>query len=155
MTEESKPKLSELVYRGLVRLPADLGVRADKDDQDFVRRKKYKNTGGPENGLSVFRKARFPNLQALWDRLGIRNPVGVAECVLKKLEQKRLQFVTDEEHVSIRCPDCDMSRLPKVCRPKGSKDHWECSLFDIDTFDLEQAFELVEKPAVRTLTPKK
>lgn len=155
MTEKSKPKSSELVYRGLVRLPADLESRAPKDDQDFVRRKKYRKTGKPENGLSVFRKDKFSTLQDLWDRMRMVNAVGVSECVLKKLEDKGLQFISDDEHVSIRCSECDMAELPIVCKPTGAMDYWDCPLFDIDRFDLEQAFDLVEKPSVRTLTPKK
>jgi hypothetical protein len=155
MAEESKPKSSEMVYRGLVRLPADLSTRSPKDDQDFVRRKKYKNTGGPENGISVFRKEKLPTLQALWDRMGIRNPVGVSECVISKLEEKALKFVIDDEHISIRCPDCDMKKLPTICKPNEGKDHWDCPFFDLDRFELEQIFDLVEGPAPRTLTPKK
>jgi hypothetical protein len=156
MTEEAKPKPTELVYRGLVRVPAELETRAPKDDQDFVRRKKYKKTGGPENGLSVFRKEKFRKLQDLWDRMRMSNPVGVSECMLKTLEDKGLKFITDDEHISIRCSECDMAKLPdKICKPKDATDHWACPFFDIDRFDLEQAFELVQAPAVRTLTTKK
>lgn len=134
MAEKSRPKCSEFVYRGLVRLPAELDTREPKDDQDFVRRKRYRKTGKPENGLSVFRKKKFRTLQEFWDRLHISNPIGA--------------------HISIRCPECDMEKLPTICKPKGAKDHWACPFFDIDRFELEQAFDLIEPPAVRALTAK-
>jgi len=85
----------------------------------------------------------------------MNSAVGVSECMLKTLEEKGLKFIVDDEHISIRCPECDLQKLPTICKPKEAKDHWACPLFDIDRFDLEQAFELVEKPAVRVLTPKK
>lgn len=154
MAEESRPKCSEFVYRGLVRLPAELDTREPKDDQDFVRRKKFRKTGKPENGLSVFRKKKFRTLQEFWDRLHMSNPIGVSECVLKTLEDKGLQLIIEDAHISIRCPECDMEKLPTICKPNGAKDHWACPFFDIDRFELEQAFDLIEPPAVRALTAK-
>jgi len=158
MTEEPKPKSTELVYRASVRLSTELERRAPKDGQDFVRRKNYRKTGKPENGLSVFRKDKFPTLQALWDRMGMSSAVGVSECIIKKLDDKGLKFILggeDSDRVSVRCPDCDMKELPQICKPKEAKDHWVCAFFGIDTFDLNHDFQLVEAPAVRKLTTKK
>jgi hypothetical protein len=158
MADDAKPKSSELVLRALVRLPAELALRASKDEDDFVRRKQYKKTGLPENGISLFRKEKFATTQGVWDRLGMVKPsVGLAECAFGKIKSKGLKYkVTGEnaEHISLRCPDFDMSDLPAICKPAKGKHFGECPFFDVDTFDLEADFELAEKPAKRNLTAK-
>ena len=140
MAAKAKPKSSELLLRALVRLPAELTFRASKDDNDFVRRKQYKKTGLPENGISLFRKEKFATTQRVWDRLGMVNPsVGLAQCAFGKLESKGLKYkITGEnaEHISLRCPDCDMSDLPTICKPMKGKHFSDCPFFDVDTFDL-------------------
>jgi len=120
MTDDTKPKSFEIVLRALVRLPAELISRPPKDEDDFVRRKLYRKTGKPENGISLFRKDKFETAQDVWDRLGMSNPVGLSECAFGKIEAKGLQHkVTGDksEHISLRCPDCDMSDLPTICKP--------------------------------------
>jgi hypothetical protein len=148
MSNDEKLKSSELVLRALVRLPVDLGVRPFMDDNDFVRRKNYKNTGRPENGISLFRKDKFATTQAVWDRLRMSNQVGLAECAFGKIESKGLKYIIDgenAEHVSLRCPACDMKNEPgAICKPD---DFSKCPFFDIDTFDLEAEFEVTEPPA--------
>jgi hypothetical protein len=149
---------TELLYRGLVRLPTELKSRPSQDAEDFLRRKNYRKTGKPENGLSVFRKTKFANLQAFWDRLSMTNPVGVAECKTQQIESKGLKLKiggANAEHISIRCPDCNMKDAPEICKPAGAEDHWDCPFFDVDTFDLAQLFVVVDEPKVRTLTSKK
>jgi len=158
MADDTNPKSSELVLRALVRLPAEVTSRPSKDDNDFVRRKLYRNTGLPENGISLFRKQKFKTAQEVWDRLGMVNPsVGLAECAFAKLESKGFKHkVTGEnaEHISLRCPDCDMSDLPTICKPTKAMHFNQCPLFDVDTFDLEADFALTEAPAKRNLTGK-
>jgi len=158
MADDAKPRSSELVLRALVRLPAELTYRASKDDDDFVRRKLYKKTGLPENGISLFRKEKFATTQAVWDRLGMVKPlIGLAECPFGKITSKGLKHKVSGEnadHISLRCPDCNMSDLPTVCKPMRAKHFSECPFFEVDSFDLEAAFDLTEKPAKRTLTAK-
>lgn len=155
MSNDEKPKSSELVLRALVRLPAELGNRPSMDENDFVRRKKYRNTGKPENGISLFRKNKFATTQDVWDRLHMSNPVGLAEGIFGKVVSKGLKYIVggaESEHVSLRCPDCDMKNEPEtICEPT---DFSKCPFFDIDTFDLEAQFTITEQPAKRSLTPK-
>lgn len=82
----------------------------------------------------------------------MNNPIGVAQCALQPLQDKGLKFIAEKEHISIRCPDCDMRTLPAICKPKDARDHLDCPFFNIDRFDLEQVFELVDSPAPRRLT---
>ena len=157
MADDTNVKSSEQVVRALVRLPSELETRPPKDENDFLRRRDYRRTGKPENGISLFRKEKFASNQDIWDRLGMANPVGSAECEFKKVEEKGLQYKVsgkELEHISLRCPDCDLSELPAVCKPKWAKDHNECPFFDVDTFDLNAVFDLIEKPMKRNLTAK-
>ncbi|MBS2007338.1 MAG: hypothetical protein JST01_09880 [Cyanobacteria bacterium SZAS TMP-1] len=157
MSGDKKLKSSEMVYRGLVRLPSELTTRPAMDENGFLRRKLYKKSGKPENGISVFRKDKFPTLQDLWERLQMRNPVGLSEYTVRVLQAKGLKLVIsgpNSEHISVRCVDCDMRELLEICKPAGSKDFFDCPLFDVDTYDLEAAFQLVEAPAVRVVAKK-
>jgi hypothetical protein len=83
--------------------------------------------------------------------------MGYSECIFEKVLAKRLRFkVTGVNgcHISLRCPECDMSDLPTYCKPKSAPDYSYCPFFDVDTFDLEPEFELIAAPALRALSPK-
>jgi hypothetical protein len=92
-------------------------------------------------------------------------PVGLAECTVERLEAKKPKLFVDgagKDHISIRCPDCDMKQarpgprreIIDVCKPASASDYRACPFFDVDTYDLEREFALIEEPAVRTLPPK-
>jgi hypothetical protein len=57
MSKDDKLKSSEIVVRVIVRLPDELKTRPSQDTEDFLRKKDYKGTGLPENGLSFLRKS--------------------------------------------------------------------------------------------------
>lgn len=93
MSEDKKLGASELLYHGLVRLPKTLSIRPTMDDRDFLRRRNYKGTGKPENGISAFRKDSFPTLQQFWDRL---NPLRIFTMEMA-LFQKREKVITERQ----------------------------------------------------------
>lgn len=163
MSDDKELESSDMLVRALVRLHTQLEKREPKDEEDFLRKKNWRKTGIPENGLSLFRKKKFACPQALYDRMRIPLPVGLAECTVEMLQAKGLKLMVDgaeNEHVSVRCPNCDMKQarpgprreLIDVCKPTGANDHTSCPFFDVDTFDLEPEFEVIEAPAVRKLT---
>ncbi len=166
MSDDKQLKSSDMLVRALVRLHNQVGTRKAKDEEDFLRKKNWRKTGLPENGLSTFRKSKFENAQAVFDRMGITLPVGLSECEVEKLEAKGLKLMVDgaaRDHVSVRCPECDMKQgrpgntrdLTDVCKPLGAADYKTCPFFDVDTFDLEPEFAVIEEPTVRTLAPRK
>ncbi len=140
MSDDDVLKSSDMLVRALVRLHSQLKLRKPKDEEDFLRKKNWRKTGLPENGLSTFRKKKFANTKAVYDRLGIPLPVGLAECAVGKLEAKGLKLIVDgaaKDHVSVRCPECDMKKarpgntrdLTDVCKPTQATDYNSCPFF--------------------------
>lgn len=61
MPEPDEPKPDETVIRVIIRLPLEMTgdfARLSIDSEDFIRKLEYKNTGRPENGLSILRLNR-------------------------------------------------------------------------------------------------
>lgn len=148
--------------RGLLRFPSQMKgefARLHQDEDDFLRRTTYRLTSLPENGLSIFRKCKFDSLEEFYRRLGSKKATGVSECTLGSLTDKHLKYkVSGEqhEHISLRCPDCDMVDLETgICKPVTGASFADCPFFDkSDPFDLNGLFKEVEAPAFRT-APKK
>jgi hypothetical protein len=161
MTEDDKLKPDEVLTRALVRVPADLDPdigRPHQDTDDFVRKLNYRKTGKPENGISVFRRCKYPTHSEFYDRVNISLPMGASDCSLEKLIAKDIKPILDgakNDHVSLRCPDCDMAKLPEICKPSGHADHRECPLFSrLDLLELAALFKEVDPPADRNLRKK-
>jgi hypothetical protein len=159
MSQNDHPKAEEIVIRGLLRLPDEMSgafSRLHKDKRDFLRREKYLSTGKPENGISVFRKTIFDSPQKFYDRIGSKKPMGIAECKLGSLMAKNLKYTVSgakQEHLSLRCPDCDMVELDQgICKPQAGKSFHDCPFFGRDPLDLNGLFEEVEAPDPRILT---
>jgi hypothetical protein len=161
MTKDGQLKQDEILIRGLVRLPSDLDGefgRLHQDKGDFVRKANYRKTGKPENGISVFRRSNYPTNQEFYARVNIRLPMGASECALDKITAKGMKPILDnqeKDHISLRCPDCDMEKLPNICKPKSSGRLSNCPLFDkADPLGLDVAFQEVEAPTARPQTGK-
>lgn len=161
MTEDEKLKPDEVLTRGLVRLPAELDPdlgRPNQDNDDFVRKVNYRNTGKPENGISVFRRSKYPTNPEFYDRVNIKLPIGASDCSLAELTAKGIKSILDGDkldHVSLRCPDCDMAKTPDICKPKSGKSHMDCPLFSkIDPLGLATLFQEVDPPANRKAKKK-
>ena len=158
MSQDDELKREEIVIRGLLRLPAEMKgdfARLHQDEDDFLRRTDYRGTGLPENGLSVFRKCKFDSSEEFYSRLGTKKACGLTESPLGALLDKGLKYkVTGEkqEHISLRCPDCDMVDLESgICKPTSGASFADCPFFDkADPLDLNGAFKEVEAPAFRT-----
>ena len=124
MTKDGQLKPGEILIRGLIRLPSELNGefgRLHQDKSDFLRKSHYRKTGEPENGISVFRKSKYPTNPEFYARVNIRLPIGASECTLDKLTAKGMKPILDREkrdHISLRCPDCDMAERPSICKPK-------------------------------------
>lgn len=153
MSIEDNPKPEEIVLRGLLRLPAELDPetgRPHQDRDDFVRRKVYMKNG-PENGLSVFRRCSYPSNEDFYKRIGSKKPMGTTECTLSVLSDKGIKHVVsgeNNEHISLRCPDCDLSESPNICKPTNSTSFDDCPFFDkTDPLDLNGCFNETEAPS--------
>ncbi len=161
MTKDGHLKQGEILIRGLIRLPSDLdeGVgRLHQDISDFVRKMNYRKTGKPENGISVFRRIKYPTNQEFYARINVRLPIGTSECSLNKLMAKRMKPILDDaeaDHISLRCPDCDMALSPNICEPKSGTSFLDCPLFDkTDPLGLATAFEEVDTPSKKPKADK-
>jgi hypothetical protein len=161
MAGDDQPKSGEKVIRGLLRLSSELGAefgRQHQDKDDFLRRSNYLKTGLPENGISVFRRSKYPTNAEFYARLGSKKAVAATECALEKLTAKGLKAIVSgvlDEHISLRCPDCDMSSLPAICKPTSGASFADCPFFDkTDPLGLNSDFQEVEAPAVRAPTRK-
>lgn len=161
MSRDDKLAAKEILIRGLLRQPDDLDPdfgRPHQDEDDFIRKVKYKKTGLPENGISVFRRVKYLTNPEFYARIPTKKAIGASECRLDKLTAKGIQLILDgakNDHVSLRCPDCDMKSLPTICKPKGGASFADCLLFDkADPLGLNTAFQEVEAPAVRTPSKK-
>lgn len=160
MPNNDDPKPEEIVLRGLLRLPAELDPatgRPHKDRDDFVRRRVYKQNG-PENGLSVFRRCKYSTNEALYSRIGSKKPMGTAECTIGDLTARNIKHIVGGEkndHLSLRCPDCDMACEPDICKPVTGASFDDCPFFDkADPLDLNGCFRETEAPKPRALAPK-
>lgn len=131
--------------------------RPHQDRRDFIRRRVYQKNG-PENGLSVFRRLMYPTNQSFYARIASKKPVGASECKLGDLIKKGIRTVvtgSDKEHISLRCPDCDMASKPGICKPVKGASFDDCPFFDNgDPLDLNGAFIESEAPRKQTPAPK-
>jgi len=158
MPKDEKLKRSEIVARVLVRLPDELRKRPSQDSEDFLRKKDYKGTGLPENGLSFLRRSILPTPGDLYNYIKSKKPMGFSQCALSELIDKHLKYkVTGAkgEHLSVRCADCNLKEDKDkgiACMPENSKDYDECPFFDVDPYDLSKLLKVVEKPAVRPVS---
>jgi len=160
MPKDDKLKRSETVVRILVRLPDELKSRPPQDTEDFLRKKNYKGTGLPENGLSFLRKSILQTPGDIYGYIKSKKPMGFSECTLGELTDKHLKYkVTGAkgEHLSIRCAVCNLIEdrdRRVVCMPDTAKDFDACPFFDIDPYDLNTLLKVVEKPAMRQTSKK-
>lgn len=136
MPESDEPKPDEIVIRVIIRLPSEMTgefARLSIDSEDFIRKLQYKNTGRPENGLSILRLDRFSSIQDVWSYIGSKKPMGAASCQFSKLLSMRLKYTISgkrNEHISVRCQECDLASFKeKACKPIGSDSHESCSFF--------------------------
>jgi hypothetical protein len=160
MSKHDEPKPEEIVLRGLLRLPEELDPetgRPHQDRDDFIRRRVYQKNG-PENGLSVFRRCKYPTNEAFYNRIGSRKPMGTSECTLSDLTGKDIKHIVsgdDNDHLSLRCPDCNMASKPDICKPVSGASFDDCPFFEkTDPLDLNTSFKETEAPKKRVLAPK-
>lgn len=157
---QEEPKGSEIVSRVIIRLPDEMARRPTQDAQDFERKKDYKSTGKPENGLSFLRRSILQTPADLYNYIGSKKPMGFSECSLDSLTAKGLKYkVTgkNNEHLSVRCADCNMSEDKDkgiVCQPNGAADFSACLFFGDDPYDLDKVLTVVETPATRAPAKK-
>ena len=162
MQDDFNPASDERVSRILIR--DDDQACADKpirDEDDFLRRKMYGKRQLPENGLSLFRR-RKPD-QFIYDRLCARKKkgktvfvdmhLGLATCKFRSLQAAKFQHHSTEdnpEHISLRCPDCDLADVSddeKICSPS---DKGECPFFQLnDPLGLVDIFTDDVAPSLR------
>lgn len=159
MPDQNEPKPNEIALRGVLRTRAELDPengRPNLDARDFIRRREYKGNG-PENGLSVFRRCKYPTNQAFYNRIGAKKAMGTSECTISALTAKGIKHIVDKKddgHLSLRCPDCDMEESG-VCKPQGGASFDDCPFFlPTDPLDLMNSFQQTEAPGFRTLAPK-
>lgn len=161
MPKDEKLKRSEIVVRVLVRLPDELKGRPTQDTEDFLRKKDYKGSGLPENGLSFLRKSILQTPADIYGYIKSKKPMGFSECTLGDLTDKHLKYkVTGAkgEHLSVRCAECNLIEDRDkgiVCMPEKAKgSSKECPFFGIDPYDLNKLLKVVEKPAMRQISKK-
>lgn len=159
MAGSKKVNSEEIVVRLLIRLPSELSgqfARPTQDTEDFLRKENYKNSGRPENGLSFLRKSKLPTAEALYGYVKTKKPIGYSECSLDDLQAKTLKYLVtgqNDEHLSVRCSDCDMADgQGNICKPEKAKDFGACPFFGIDNYDLNKLLQVVETPAPRQQT---
>jgi hypothetical protein len=114
----------------------------------------YRNTGKPENGLSVFRQLKYPTAQSFYARLRMpKKAKGMATCTLATLEKMGITYImdgADNEHLSLRCPDCDKG---DICKPTGGASFANCPFFDkADPLDVTGKFDEIEAPHMQPPT---
>ena len=84
--------------------------------------------------------------------------MGTSECTLAELTKKGIKLVVggeENEHISLRCPDCDMASKPDICKPISGASFDDCPFFDKnEPLDLNSCFTETEAPKKRTLAPK-
>jgi hypothetical protein len=158
MAQNDQLKPGETVVRVLLRGSGDpIGIhkRQSPDRADFVRRKIHPKTRQPENGISLLRKSVFATSSEMYNYIGSKKAMGMAECEVKQLIAKGFQFVVTgnrEEHASLRCATCDKADITskEPCKPTDARNFSDCKLCDADDpFGLHKIFQLKEAPAVR------
>lgn len=160
MLKDEKLKSSEIVIRVLVRLPDELKGRPSQDSEDFLRKKKHRSSGLPEDGLSFLRKSILRTPGEIYRYVNSKKPMGFSECTLGELTDKHLKYIVtgkNDEHLSIRCTECNMSEDRSkgiVCKPDKAKGFEACPFFGIDPFDLNKLLKVVAKPTVSQITKK-
>ena len=107
----------------------------------------------------MFRKCKFESLEEFYGRLGSKKACGFSETSLGALLDKGLKYRVSgqkQEHISLRCPDCDMVDLETgICKPATGASFADCPFFDkSDPLDLNGAFKEVEAPAFRVSKKK-
>jgi hypothetical protein len=163
MSQDENPKSDETVVRVLLRVPDEMSAtrgRPHMDADDFVRSLSYGPSRLPENGLSLLRKDKFRTSQDIYEYIRSKKLMGIAECKFEQLISKHLEYrVTGvrHEHISLRCPGCDLSEqgLNRVCKPTGEVDFETCPFFQPDLFDLISIFRETEGPAPRHVGEKR
>lgn len=160
MSQDDLNNPSETVIRLILRLPRETTgafARLHQDSDDFERRRDYRGTGKPENGLSLLRKEKFNPLPGIYDYVKGNKWIGSSECTIEQLRAKNLQFIVtgnNEEHISLRCPTCNLSKDPnEPCKPKDGKSPYDCPFFQDDPFDLNRIFEEIDAPSPRSKKP--
>ena len=139
----------EILVRVIKRMPSDT---RQKGQLDFIRSKNYLKTGKPENGISLLRKTVM-SLDEMYVYVRASKWLkGAAECKLDKLEKVGLKYLVTgdrDEHLSLRCSNCDMATWPNVCEPS---DKTVCPLFRNDPFELNEKFKLIDPIKLQTRT---
>jgi len=160
MANQDEPNPGEIVLRGLLRVPDELDPengRPHQDRDDFVRRRVYLKNG-PENGLSVFRRCIYPTNEAFYKRIGSKKPMGTSECMLSDLTDRGIKYTVSgdkNDHLVLRCPDCNMANKPDICKPTSGASFDDCPFFDkTDPLNLNTSFKETEVPKKRELAPK-
>jgi len=158
MTKNLDLDPNEIVVRVLVRLERELLDRPKMDSDDFLRRKQYRGSIKAESGISVMRR-RLITDQAIFQRVAStrkRLVLGLASCRVTALKLAGFKFsinVAHPEHVSLRCPACDMSDpfTGSACKSVGVDDLECCPFFDrADPLNLLEKFSEYEAPILRT-----
>lgn len=133
--DNDDPKADEIVTRVLLRERAEMigpFAKPHMDEEDFLRRKRYRTTGQPENGMSLLRKNKSLTSTDVYEYIGSKKHMGTAECLLSELKIKGLRYKVsgkNREHISLRCPDCDMVDLPQgICKPTSAPTCESCPL---------------------------
>lgn len=164
MTKSDDLKPEDLVLRVIIRLdnemPGGEFSRAEVDEEDFLRRKRYRGTDVPESGISLMRASKFADMPAVYRRVRIRNKAtGAAQAKWGQLQGKALTYDLSgeqQEHISLRCEKCDFVYKEEKgqpvlsCKPKGSTTYDDCPLFTPDPLKLAKEFTPIEKPQYRT-----
>ena len=147
----------EIVVRVLIRTPAEMygeTKRQPLDAADFMRRLTHPKTKQAENGISLLRKKVLPTFEEIYNYIGSKKFMGIAECKLSQLTAREFKYIITgrrREHLSLRCPECDKNDLSstKPCYPIDAAQLTDCRLFASDPFDLHKIFQLKEAPAIR------
>ena len=160
MAQDDQLKPDEIVIRVLLRASADptaIYTKKSPARADFVRRKIHPKTRQPENGISLLRSSIFAALTEIYNYIGSKKAMYIAECKLEQLTSKGFKYVLTgnrKEHISLRCPTCDKADLNsnQPCKPMDCSNFSDCKLFIIeDPFDLHKIFQLKEAPAIRLI----
>lgn len=160
-SDDLKPE--DLILRVIIRLdnemPGGQFSRADVDEEDFLRRKRYRGTDVPESGISLMRANKFADLPAVYRRVGIKKKAtGAAQAKWGQLRGKPLTYNLSgeqQEHISLRCENCDFAYKEEdgkpvlSCKPKGSTSYDDCPLFTPDPLKLSKEFTPLDKPQHR------
>jgi len=162
MAKSDEPKPDETVIRVIIRLPDEMigdFARLKIDSEDFLRKLEYKSTGRPENGLSILRLEKFSSMHAVWDYIGSKKPMGAAACQFSRLRSKNFKYTLtgeNNEHISLRCEDCDLTTFKDgACKPNGFDSFESCPFFGPDPANLAALFTTIEPIEQREIIRRK